>query len=329
MQLIELDALDTERLPARPAGVGQVARAAVRNPQPARTCHAALGRHDDGPAVAGPRAQRLGDQPLVVPHLRRVAGVRVGGVEQTDSSIERGMDHRDGSPVVAIGRGREAHAAHPDARQTGDLTRHVGRHRTEGAVRQSRHNRRMLVTSRLHPGYMLAWPLDRKLTLWLVLARGAGRLQRRAVDLDGAVRVAALTLRRDPAPAVRRVCCGVRIPLAGSRASTSRRVCLWDTWLSGIMLGRSAATIAELCFALQCSLLLVASHRHLDRADITGDWPLSRGMRRSCGVPLPAARRPASPQLRLLSYAEGLALRSPHRPSSRRRPESLLGVGAS
>src|SRR5262245_59328763 len=34
------------------------------------------------------------------------------------------------------------------------------------------------------------------------------------------------------------------------------RVCLWDTWLSTILLGRTAATVAELCFALQCSLFL-------------------------------------------------------------------------
>jgi len=32
------------------------------------------------------------------------------------------------------------------------------------------------------------------------------------------------------------------------------RVCLWDTWLSGVLLGRTAATVAEFCFALQCSL---------------------------------------------------------------------------
>jgi hypothetical protein len=34
------------------------------------------------------------------------------------------------------------------------------------------------------------------------------------------------------------------------------RVCLWDTWLSAIVVGRTAATIAELCFALQCSLFV-------------------------------------------------------------------------
>jgi hypothetical protein len=34
------------------------------------------------------------------------------------------------------------------------------------------------------------------------------------------------------------------------------RICLWDTWLSVILIGRTAATIAELCFALQCGLFV-------------------------------------------------------------------------
>jgi hypothetical protein len=34
------------------------------------------------------------------------------------------------------------------------------------------------------------------------------------------------------------------------------RMCLWDSPLSSVFLGRSVATIAELCFALQCALLL-------------------------------------------------------------------------
>ena len=34
------------------------------------------------------------------------------------------------------------------------------------------------------------------------------------------------------------------------------RICLWDSWLSTIMLGRTAATIAEMCFALQCGLFV-------------------------------------------------------------------------
>src|SRR5262245_18741089 len=34
------------------------------------------------------------------------------------------------------------------------------------------------------------------------------------------------------------------------------RICVWDTWLSTIVIGRTAATIAELCFALQCALFV-------------------------------------------------------------------------
>ena len=216
---------------ARQASARRRARPSVTH-RPARPCHAALGRHDDGPAVAGPRAQRLGDQPLVVPHLRRVASVRVGGVEQTDSSIEGGMDHRDGSPVVAIGRGREAHAAHPDARQTGDLTRHVGRHRTEGAVRQSRHNRRMIVTSRLRPGYLLAWPLDRKLTLWLASLAALAAFNVGCGSAMDALRGAALTLRRRSSS-----CCpGMTDGTAAALGPRVDRAHVCGQWLSGIML---------------------------------------------------------------------------------------------
>src|SRR5262249_50214205 len=34
------------------------------------------------------------------------------------------------------------------------------------------------------------------------------------------------------------------------------RICLHDTWISRIFVGRSIATVAELCFALQSALLL-------------------------------------------------------------------------
>jgi hypothetical protein len=34
------------------------------------------------------------------------------------------------------------------------------------------------------------------------------------------------------------------------------RICLWDTPLSSVMVGRTVATLAELCFACQCALLL-------------------------------------------------------------------------
>src|SRR5271163_2500028 len=37
-----------------------------------------------------------------------------------------------------------------------------------------------------------------------------------------------------------------------------QRICLFDTWLSSIMVGRSVATIAELCFAAQWAIVLYA-----------------------------------------------------------------------
>ena len=49
------------------------------------------------------------------------------------------------------------------------------------------------------------------------------------------------------------------------------RICLWDSWLSTIVLGRTAATIAELCFALQCGLFVQRL------ADLTG-MPLLSAM---------------------------------------------------
>jgi hypothetical protein len=35
-----------------------------------------------------------------------------------------------------------------------------------------------------------------------------------------------------------------------------QRLCLVDSWLSSVLVGRSVATVAELCFAAQCALLL-------------------------------------------------------------------------
>jgi hypothetical protein len=53
---------------------------------------------------------------------------------------------------------------------------------------------------------------------------------------------------------------GVYVGVCGFRSLFPRvdleRVCLWDTWLSAIVVGRTAATVAELCFALQCGLFV-------------------------------------------------------------------------
>src|SRR5215510_1387081 len=47
------------------------------------------------------------------------------------------------------------------------------------------------------------------------------------------------------------------------------RMCLWDSRFSSVFLGRSVATIAEMCFALQCALLLVKL-AHASGASIIG-----------------------------------------------------------
>lgn len=53
---------------------------------------------------------------------------------------------------------------------------------------------------------------------------------------------------------------GVYVAVCGFRSFFPRvdleRVCVWDTWLSAILLGRIVATIAEVCFALQCALFV-------------------------------------------------------------------------
>jgi hypothetical protein len=47
-----------------------------------------------------------------------------------------------------------------------------------------------------------------------------------------------------------------------------QRICLFDTWLSSILVGRSVATIAELCFAVQWAIVLreLARITHSDTA---------------------------------------------------------------
>jgi hypothetical protein len=47
-----------------------------------------------------------------------------------------------------------------------------------------------------------------------------------------------------------------------------QRICLFDTWLSSVLVGRSVATVAELCFALQWAIVLrdLAKVTHSDTA---------------------------------------------------------------
>ena len=90
--LVEVDAVGAERLQARLARLTDVLGAAVDLPCAAGADVAGLGGDDDVVVAA---VQRLGDQPLVVADLALVAGVGVGGVDQVDAGVERGVDRAD------------------------------------------------------------------------------------------------------------------------------------------------------------------------------------------------------------------------------------------
>ena len=40
------------------------------------------------------------------------------------------------------------------------------------------------------------------------------------------------------------------------RGADVQRICLFDTWLSSVVVGRSVATVAEICFAAQWAIIL-------------------------------------------------------------------------
>ncbi len=112
--------------------------------------------------------------------------------------------------------------------------------------------------------------MEWKLTLWL------GSLAALAVlNLGLWLWMAGSASLWTPYAEVQLLLSGVYVGVCGFRSLFPRidleRVCLWDTWLSAIVIGRVAATVAELCFALQCGLFV---HR---LSDITGIPLLAAG----------------------------------------------------
>ena len=114
MQLIERDAIDAERLAASFARRPQVLRASIRFPAAFGPSHAAFGGDGDPRSITRPGRQRARDQPLVVSDVAIVEAVRIGGVEQRDAGIERGVQDLDRAIVITIGIGRQPHAADRD-----------------------------------------------------------------------------------------------------------------------------------------------------------------------------------------------------------------------
>jgi len=101
----------------------------------------------------------------------------------------------------------------------------------------------------------MVWSLDRKLRLWLGSLAALA-----ALNVGLWIWIASSTSLRSPYAGTQLLLSGVYVGVCGFRSLFPRvdleRTCLWDTWLSAIFLGRTLATIAELCFALQCGLFL-------------------------------------------------------------------------
>ena len=116
VKLIEVNALDAERAPAGFAGRDQVTRPPVRDPSALRPRQAALGGDADARSVAGPGCDRARNQPFVVPRIVSAEAIGVCRVEECDAGIKRGMQDRQRPIVVAIGLGRQTHAAERNAR---------------------------------------------------------------------------------------------------------------------------------------------------------------------------------------------------------------------
>jgi hypothetical protein len=108
---------------------------------------------------------------------------------------------------------------------------------------------------RLRSGFILVWPTDRKLSLWL-----GSLVALAALNFGLWIWIARSVSLNSPYTEAQLLLSGVYVAVCGFRSLFPRvdleRVCLWDTWLSAILLGRTVATIAELCFALQCALFV-------------------------------------------------------------------------
>jgi hypothetical protein len=107
----------------------------------------------------------------------------------------------------------------------------------------------------LHSRVVAVRQIDARLTLWL------GSLAALAAFNVGLwIWIAQSVSLRSAYTETQLVLSGVYVAVCVFRSLFPRvdleRACLWDTWLSTILLGRAAATVAELCFALQCSLFV-------------------------------------------------------------------------
>ena len=121
VELVEVDALDAERSPARLAGLDQMARPSVRLPRAVRPCESALGGHTNARPVPVPRVECPGDETLVVSGLSLVQAVGVSSVEERHAGVQGRVQDGDAATLVAIGVRGQTHATHAHERRVTGL----------------------------------------------------------------------------------------------------------------------------------------------------------------------------------------------------------------
>ena len=119
VKLVQMNTVHAERAQAGFARGAQMPAPSVRYPLALRSSQASFGANHDAGAVAAPGGECPSDESFVMTGLGVVQAVGVGGVEERDAFVERGMQHLDGVclvtlPAVRLPLGRQPHAAHTD-----------------------------------------------------------------------------------------------------------------------------------------------------------------------------------------------------------------------
>ena len=291
--LVEVDPVGAQRAQRGLAGRAQVGRRAVELPRRAAARVAALGGHEDAVAAGGRAPDRLGDEALVVADLGLVRRVGVGGVDEGDPGVERGVDGPDGLCLVGSPGDGERHAAQAD-REDVDLGQAARGGAGGGAHRDGLPGRPPARTVASHPmsrisliplyAHRGARPVPARLRA-ARRARGGRALHRGGArrHLDRPARSGLLLPRRGQPrpsrgscsptasasrPSSARSARGARRRrlgrLAGARATASAttaspRSCSWARWRAGVLLAsdvfHSGANVETLLFG---SLLVIA-----------------------------------------------------------------------
>src|SRR6185503_11449565 len=114
VQLVEIDALDAERLQAAFARFAQMTGSAIGHPLAVRSGKSSLRSDDEARTVAAPGRKGARDEPLVMADLRIVQAVRISRVEKRHTDIQRGMKYLDATQVITVALRGQPHTADSD-----------------------------------------------------------------------------------------------------------------------------------------------------------------------------------------------------------------------